>query len=104
MDNYFDSVPDKALALRRSRELVKLLRLGGFRLTKFVSNLPVLLGDLEDKSNDSKPKTILATHHDPAGSSHVLGLKWEHTCGTLVVSRGTSGDATSSVTQRLLLG
>ena len=36
-------------------------------------------------------------------SSHVLGLKWDHTNDTLVVSRGTSCSTTKSLTQLLVL-
>ena len=36
-------------------------------------------------------------------SSHVLGLKWDPTKDTLVVSHGTSSDSSKAVTQRLVL-
>ena len=36
-------------------------------------------------------------------SSHVFGLKSDHTKNTLVVSRGTSCDSSKAVTQRLVL-
>ena len=44
MDNYLDSVESTERALIRSKKLVNLLHLGGFKLTKFVSNVP----DLDD--------------------------------------------------------
>ena len=34
---------------------------------------------------------------------HVLGLKWDHNNGTLLVSRGTNSTITKSITQRLVL-
>ena len=34
---------------------------------------------------------------------HVLGLKWDHSNDTLVVSRGTNSTITKSLTQRLVL-
>ena len=40
MDDYLDSVESPERALIRSKELVHLLHLGGFKLTKFVSNVP----------------------------------------------------------------
>ena len=36
-------------------------------------------------------------------SSHVLGLKWNHSSDTLVVSRGTNPDVKAKVTQRIVL-
>ena len=47
MDDYLDSIecPDKALDL--CKELVTMLKLGGFKLTKFVSNVPGLAETLE---------------------------------------------------------
>ena len=40
MDDYIDSEESPERALIRSKELVHLLHLGGFKLTKFVSNAP----------------------------------------------------------------
>ena len=42
MDGYLDLVESLERALKRSKELVHLLHLGGFKLTKFVSNVPTL--------------------------------------------------------------
>ena len=39
MDDYLDSVESPERALKRSKELVHLLHLDGFKLTKFVSNV-----------------------------------------------------------------
>ena len=87
--------------MRRSRDLVKLLSTGGFKLTKFISNVPGLLEELEDQSVEAVPKIIGASMEE--SSSHVLGLKWDHTKDTLVVSRNISCDSTKAVTQRLVL-
>ena len=51
----------KEQAILRSRQLAEMLQLGGFKLTKFVSNVSGLLGELEDQSNDSQTKTFLTT-------------------------------------------
>ena len=101
MDDYLDSMESPDEALKRSRDLVKLLSKGGFKLTKFISNVPGLLEELEDQSVESVPKVIGASMEE--SSSHVLGLKWDHTKDTLVVSRGTSCDCSKAVTQRLVL-
>ena len=42
MYDYLDSVESPERALKISKELVYLLQLGGFKLTKFVSNVPNL--------------------------------------------------------------
>ena len=42
MDDYLDSFENTADALSLSKDLVAMLKLGGFNLTKFVSNVPEL--------------------------------------------------------------
>ncbi|XP_075258365.1 uncharacterized protein LOC142350403 [Convolutriloba macropyga] len=74
---------------------------GGFKLTRFISNVPGLLEELEYKSVEQVPKEIGASREE--SSSHVLGLKWDHVNDTLVVSRRTICDASTAVTQRLVL-
>ena len=90
--------PEKAI--NRSKELVHLLHLGGFKLIKFVSNVPNLADRIDGSPQFSEPKVFVSCQEN---SSHVLGLKWEHTNETLVVSRGTSCAITKSLTQRLVL-
>ena len=101
MDDYMDSMESPDEALKRSRDLVKLLSKGGFKLTKFISNVPGLLEDLEDQSVEVVPKVLGASMEE--SSSHVLGLKWDHAKDTLVVRRGISCDSSKAVTQRLSL-
>ena len=74
MDDYLDSIESPDEALKRSRDLVKLLSKGGFKLTKFISNVPNLLEELEDQSVEPLPKVIGASMEK--SSSHVFGLKW----------------------------
>ena len=100
MDDYLDSVESPERALKRSKELVQLLHLGGFKLTKFVSNVPNLADRIDGSSQSTEPKVIASSKEE---SSHVLGLKWDHNNDTLVVSRGTSSTVTKSLTQRLVL-
>ena len=100
MDDYLDSVESPEIAINRSKELVHLLHLGGFKLTKFVSNVPNLADRIVGSPQSTEPKVIVSCQED---SSHVLGLKWDHTNDTLVVSRGTSCAITKSLTQRLVL-
>ena len=90
--------PDEAL--KRSRDLVKLLTKVGFKLTNFISNVPSLLEQLEDQSVEAVPKVIGASMEE--SSSHVLGLKWDHNKDTLVVSCGIFCDSSKAVKQRLV--
>ena len=79
---------------------MQLLHLGGFKLTKFVSNVPNLADRIDGSPQSTEPKVIASSKEE---SSHVLGLKWDHNNDTLVVSRGTSSTVTKSLTQRLVL-
>ena len=100
MDDYLDSVESPERALKRLKELVHLLHLGGFMLTKFVSNVPNLADRIDGSTQSTEPKVIASSKED---SLHVLWLKWDHSNDTLVVSRGTSSTVTKSLTQRLVL-
>ena len=100
MDDYLDSVESPERAIKRSKELVQLLHLGGFKLTKFVSNVPNLADRIDGSPQSTETKVIVSCQED---SSHVLGLKWDHTNDTSVVSRGTSCANTNSLMQRLVL-
>ena len=99
-DDYLESVESPEKAINRSKELVHLLHLGWFRPTKFVSNVPNLTDRIDGSSQSTEPKVNVSCQED---SSHVLGLKWDHTKDTLVVRRGTSCAITKSLTQRLVL-
>ena len=77
-----------------------MFKLGGFKLAKLISNDCSLLLELGDE-NFSDHKLTGAFLVDAA--SHVLGLKWDHSSDTLVVSRGTEFDLCESVTQRTKL-
>ena len=98
MDDYLDSVESPERAINISKEWVRLLHLGWFKLTKFVSNVPDLADRIDGSPQSTESKVIVSCQED---SSHVLGVKWEHTNDTLVVSRGTSCAITKSLTQRL---
>ena len=101
MDDYLNSLETPHEALSRAKNLVELLKLGGFKLTKFISNTPRLLDEIENSDQICQPKVILVS--DEEASSHVLGLKLDHRKNTLVVSRGTKCDESNKVTQRLVL-
>ena len=100
MDDYLESSPTAEEATRKAKDLVNLLSLGGFKLTKFVSNVPTIPPQLEaDPLSPTEGKEIRSTEN----SSHVLGLKWNHSTDTLVVNRGTNPEVKPKVTQRIVL-
>ena len=88
------------MALNKSKELVHLLHLGGFKLTKFVSNEPKLAVQIDGSPQSTKPKVFASSKEE---SLDVLGLKWDHNNDTQVLSCGTSSTVTKSLTQRLVL-
>ena len=98
---YMESSPTVEEASNKAKDLVALLAKGGFNLTKFVSNIAHLPPDLQ-QSGELAP-TDEKVIPKPDESSHVLGLKWNHACDTLVVSRGTSPATNKKLTQRVVL-
>ena len=100
LDDYLDSLDEPEKELKRAKELVELLILGRFKLTKFVSSVPHLLDELDNsfKTIDQDEPKVFGSSEDEA-SSHVLGLKWNHKKDTLVVSRGTKYVDNKNVTQ-----
>ena len=73
----------------------------GSSLQSFSSNVPDLADRIDGSPQSTEPKVIVSCQED---SSHVLGLKWDHTNDDiLVISRGTSCAITKSLTQRLVL-
>ena len=101
-DDYLDSSPTVKEATKKAPDLVEMLAKGGFKLTKFVSNVTGLVNNVDSNSQLSNKSTekVLATDED---TSHVLGLKWNHSRDTLVVSRVTTPDLNRPVTQRVVL-
>ena len=93
MDYYLESSPTAEEDAQKAKDLVKLLSIGGFNFTKFVSNDSKILNQIEpdskNQNNDGKQLLIQDEF------SHVLGLKWNHNSDTLVVSRGTTPDTTN---------
>ena len=67
---------------------------------QFVSNVSNLANQIDGSPQSTEPKVIVSCQEDP---SHVLGLKWDHTNDTLVLSRGTRCAITKSLTQHLVL-
>ena len=99
MDDYLDSFQNRDDALKLGRDLVSLLKLGRFHLTKVVSNVPDVNTalDSDNREFNSSVKEICTS---PDQSSHVLGLKWDHVKDTLVVRRGVDRPLDKAITQR----
>ena len=89
MDDYLDSFDDPDVAFKKSQELITLLALGGFKLTKFIRNVTKINKELNPpQSAPQQESKNIVTCGD--NFSHVLGLKWDHIDDTLVVSRGVN--------------
>ena len=63
-------------------------------------NVPNLADRIDGSPQSAEPKVIVSCQEE---SSQVLGLRWDLTNDTLVVSRGTSCAITKSLLQRLVL-
>ena len=61
MDDNLDSVESPERALIMSKELVHLLHLGGFKLTKFLSNVPDLADQIDGSAQSTEPKVIVSS-------------------------------------------
>ena len=98
---YMDDYLESSSTANKAKDLVKMLALGGFKLTKFVSNVPSIPNEVEPNSDN---RTTEAKEMPTAEKfSHVIGLEWNHSTDTLVVSRGTSPNPDRNVTQRVVL-
>ena len=85
-----------------NQELITLLALGRFKLTKFISNVTKINKELNPpQSAPQRESKNIVTCGD--NSSHVLGLKWDHIDDTLVVSCGVNRELKNSITQRTVL-
>ena len=100
MDDYLESSSTVEEAARKAKDLVALLSLGGFKLTKIVSNVPCIPAMVQP---DFKAPTKVKEIPNTEDSSRVLELKWNHSTDTLIVSRGTKLDVKPNVTQRVVL-
>ena len=86
VDDYLESSPTAEEATRKAKNLVKMISLGGFQLTNFVSNVPTIPPQLEADPTPTEGREIPSNEN----SSHALGLKWKHSTDTLLVSQGTN--------------
>ena len=100
MDDNLNSVACPETALKLSQELIEMLKLGGFKLTKFIRNV----NDLSERLELSVPvPQVEEIVQLPTITSHVLGLKWDLKADTLNVSRGVKLNENRPNTQRTVL-
>ena len=103
MDDYLDLFENVTHAIKISGNLVSLLKLGGFNLTKFVSNADEIVSAMNPEDCETSSSPINKICNGAEKSSHVLGLKWDHVKDTLVVSRGVDRPLDKAITQRTVL-
>ena len=72
MDDHLDSVESPERVLIRSKEWVQLLHLGGFKLTKFVSNVLDLADRIDGSAQSTEPKK--SSFHSRSNQCTCLGL------------------------------
>ena len=94
-----DSFENVTNAIKISRNLVSLLKLGGFNLIKFVSNADEITSAMNPEDCETSSSPIKEICNCAEQSSHVLGLKWDHVKNTLVVSRGVDRLLNKAITQ-----
>ena len=84
------------------QELITLLAPGGFKLTKFISNVTKINKELNPPQSvpQQESKNIVTCGDN---SSHVLGLKWDTIDDNFVVSRDVNRELKNSITQRTVL-
>ena len=75
MDDFLDSLESPERAIIRSKEVQHLLYLGGFKFTKFVSNVPDLADQFDGSAQSSEPKVTISSKEE---SMHVFGPNWDH--------------------------
>ena len=103
MDDDLDSFENVTDAIKISRDLVSLLKLGGFNLTKFVSNDDEITSAMNPEDCETSSSPLKEICNGPEESSHVLGLKWDHVKETWVVSRGVDRPLDKAKTRRTVL-
>ena len=106
MDDLLHASTSADAACSLGKDLITVCSKGGFKLTKWLSNVPEVASKLNIACGNVVPvpsSGLPASFTDHA--AHVLGLKWDFNADTLVVSRGTDKPlASSTITQRVVLG
>ena len=88
MNDFLDLFENVTHAIKISRDLVSLIKLGGIILTKFVSNAYEITPAMNPENCETSSSPIKEICNGAEQSPHVFGLKWDHVKDTLVLSRG----------------
>ena len=100
MDDYLESSPTIDEATKKAQGLFEMLANGGFKLTKLASTVLRLDNSVDPNSQPTELiQKVLAADDE---TCQVLGLEWNHSRDTLVVSRGTTRILNRPVTQLLV--
>ena len=103
MDDYLNLFENITHAIKISRDLVSLLKLGGFVLSKFFSNADEITSAMNLDHCETSTSPIKEICNGAEQSSHILGLKWDHVKDILVVSRGANRPLEKAKTQQTVL-
>ena len=82
MDDLLISVQSESEAFILSKQLVTILKLGGFNLTKYVSNIHEFANELKTTNNNAV-QPVKDISNESSDASHVLKVKWDHKPDTL---------------------
>ena len=100
MDDYLDSFEKVTHAFKISSDLYSLLELVGHNRTKFVSNADEITFAMNPGMCETSFSSIKKICNGAKLSSHVLGLKLDHSKDTLVVNRGVDCPVDKTITQQ----
>ena len=78
MNDYLHLFEAVTHVIKISRELVPLLKLRGFNLTKFVSDADEISSAMNPEDCKTSCSPIKKICNGAEQSSHVLGVKWDH--------------------------
>ena len=94
MDDFIKSLANTNMAIRMAKDMNILMKSGGFKLTKWISNQAEVLLALQEAGLE-----LAADMKE----THVLGIKWSIQDDKLIVGRGTAKEFKEQVTQRQAL-
>ena len=73
VDDLLKAIPTPEIAIRLAKQLISVMSLGGFRLTKFMSNCKEVLDALP--SSEVAPKALISI--DDGNLERALGMLWD---------------------------
>ena len=98
VDDLLKSVGSEETAIALARQLTEMLKRGGFRLCKFISNRPSVLAELPPE--DVSPSSAVKIDAEGENASRALGISWETKADVFKFSAQFDED---SATKRVVL-